>query len=93
MLHRTVLVLAILAASLFSASSAFASTKCLCNDGMVVQSMEDDGDDDDCNDACDEFGGGKVWVPQDAEFEGGAEGEVNRRPLRHDEPGPGAIER
>jgi hypothetical protein len=48
---------------------AFANTKCLCNDGMIVQSMDDDSDA--CDDACDEFGGGRVWTPEDAGFEGG----------------------
>jgi hypothetical protein len=93
MLHRTALLLAILLVSFFAASSAFASTKCLCKDGEVVQSMEDDGDDDDCNDACDEFGGGRVWTLEDAQYENGPDSEVNRREIRRDEPGPGAIER
>ena len=93
MLHRNLLALAVLVFSCFAATSAFAATKCLCNDGQEVQSMEDDGDDDDCNDACDEFGGGKLWIPQDATFEGGPDSELNRRQLRREEPGPGAIER
>jgi hypothetical protein len=48
--------------------AAAANTKCLCNDGMVVQSMDDDADA--CDDACEEFGGGRVWTPEDAGFEG-----------------------
>lgn len=61
---------------------ALANTKCLCNDGMVVQSMDDDADS--CDDACEEFGGGRVWTPEDAGFEGGSdvvEGE-RREPAR-----------
>lgn len=60
---------------------ALATTKCLCNDGMIVQSMDDDSDA--CDDACDEFGGGRVWTPEDASFEGGNEVVDERRePVR-----------
>ncbi len=97
MLHRTVLALAVvLALSCLTATTAIASTRCLCNNGMTVQSMDDDGDDDDCNDACDGFGGGKVWTPSDAEFEGsGDDDAVVRRPREEvvRPAGPGAIER
>ena len=45
-------------------ATAFASTKCLCNNGEVTESMDDD--DDACDDACDMFGGGREWKPADA---------------------------
>lgn len=52
--------------------AAQAMTKCLCNDGSIAWSDEDDGDDSDCNDTCDDLGGGgRVWVNGDPD--GGAE--------------------
>ena len=43
--------------------TALASKKCLCNNGEVVTSMSDW--DDACENACDMFGGGRDWRPQD----------------------------
>lgn len=45
--------------------AALASTKCQCNNGAIVNSM-DDGDGA-CDDACDDMGGGSVWQPEDSE--------------------------
>ena len=49
-------------------SAALASTKCLCNNGVVAQSMEDADDNEDadaiCDDACSMFGGGQRWDPR-----------------------------
>jgi hypothetical protein len=68
MLRRSLLVLvAVAGASCLTAATAMASTRCFCKDGMTVESMVDAGDDDDCNDACDDFGGGRLWTPADAE--------------------------
>ena len=83
MLYRTVLALAaFLALSCLTASAAIASTKCQCNDGSIVQSMEDDGDNSDCNDACEEFGGGRVWTLEDEATEGDSDEVVGRRVIR-----------
>ena len=56
--------LAILAFVCLAPVTAFASTKCLCNNGEITQSMDDDSDA--CDDACDMFGGGRTWTPADA---------------------------
>jgi hypothetical protein len=49
-------------------SGALASTKCLCNNGEVVQSMDDaenaEEADEICEDACSMFGGGQRWDPR-----------------------------
>jgi hypothetical protein len=76
-------------ASLALPLGALANTKCLCNDGMIVQSMDDDADA--CDDACEEFGGGRVWTPEDAGFEGGNEvvDDERREPVREQPPARG----
>lgn len=72
MLRRDLLVLfAVAGASCLTAAPAIASTKCFCSNGVIVQSMTDDGDDDDCDDACSEFGGGRLWTPADSQSDGG----------------------
>ena len=48
---------------------AHASTKCLCNDGTVTHSMADG--EGVCAEACETFGGGRTWVPEDAAYEEG----------------------
>ena len=63
--------------------TASANTKCLCNNGMITQSMSDDADA--CDDACDEFGGGRVWTPEDAGFEGGSSASESEREERIDQ--------
>jgi len=59
-----------------------ADTKCMCNNGTTVQSMDDDGDDATCEDACSMLGGGRVWdlerdrgvyVNDEVEVRGGAQ--------------------
>jgi len=49
-------------------SAALASTKCLCNNGEIVQSMDDaentEEADEICEDACSMFGGGQRWDPR-----------------------------
>ena len=62
--------------------AAFASTKCLCNNGVVTESITDDSDA--CDDACDEFGGGRQWTPADAADEGGGTTVDNNTPVRDD---------
>lgn len=67
------------------APAAVASTKCLCNNGTIVQSM-DDGEGV-CEDACSELGGGRVWTPDDADgdddgADAGRERVEERRPHR-----------
>ena len=42
--------------------AALATQKCLCNNGEVVQSMDDA--EDACEDACSIFGGGQRWDPR-----------------------------
>ncbi len=49
---------------LLLAGPALASTKCQCNNGAIVNSMDDDADA--CDDACDGMGGGSVWRPDNA---------------------------
>ena len=50
-------------------ASAPAMTKCLCDDGSIAWSATDG---DDCDDVCDDQGGGgKVWQPGDPD--GGAQ--------------------
>ncbi|HXK24568.1 MAG TPA: hypothetical protein VMS55_17995 [Myxococcota bacterium] len=51
--------------------AALASTKCLCNNGEITESMDDDSDS--CDDACSMFGGGRQWTPADAADEGGGD--------------------
>lgn len=63
------LALLLALASLVFADDALASTKCLCNNGTVTHSMSDAADA--CSDACDTFGGGRTWVPEDAAYEDG----------------------
>ena len=64
MLRRSAFVLsAILGASCLTATTAIASTQCFCDNGVTVQSMVDDGDDGDCDDACSQLGGGRLWTP------------------------------
>jgi len=63
--------------------AALASTKCLCNNGEITESMDDDSDA--CDDACDMFGGGRAWTPADAADEGGDSATVDRNtPVRDD---------
>ena len=63
--------------------AALASTKCLCNNGEVTESMDDDSDA--CDDACDMFGGGRQWTPADAADEAGDTTTVDRNtPVRND---------
>jgi len=63
--------------------AALASTKCLCNNGEVTESIDDDADS--CSDACDMFGGGRVWTPADAADEGGGDATVDANtPVRDD---------
>jgi len=45
-------------------AAALASTKCMCNNGTTVESMDDEADDYTCNDACSMLGGGRVWDPE-----------------------------
>ncbi len=62
----------VLLISCFVPAVAPAMTKCLCNNGSIAWSDEDDGDDSDCNDTCSDLGGGgQVWQPGDPD--GGAE--------------------
>src|SRR5215475_9971566 len=61
--------------------AALASTKCLCNNGEITESMDDDSDA--CDDACDMFGGGRQWTPADAADEEGTAVE-NNTPVRDD---------
>jgi hypothetical protein len=70
--RTTALAVLFLLVSLVFPGIAPAMTKCLCNDGSIAWSDEDDGDDSDCNDTCDDQGGGgRVWHPGDPD--GGAE--------------------
>ena len=50
--------------ALFAPGTTFASVKCQCNNGSVVNAMGADYDDEDvdeeCNDACSTQGGGRV---------------------------------
>src|SRR5262249_19296269 len=63
--------------------AALASTKCLCNNGEVTESIDDDSDA--CDDACDMFGGGRQWTPADAAGEGGDTATVDgNTPVRDD---------
>lgn len=67
-------------------SAALSSTKCLCNNGEVVQSMEDMDNPEDatvCNDACDLFGGGQVWNPRLDEYNESDEVNVHRPEREH----------
>jgi hypothetical protein len=81
--HVRSLALAVfLLASLMPPVAALASTKCLCNNGVIADSMDDD--ENACDDACEEFGGGRKWTPEDAGY---AEGDVvvddsRREPVR-----------
>jgi hypothetical protein len=97
MLRRSAFVLsAILGASCLTANPAIASTQCFCDNGVVVQSMVDDGDDGDCDDACSEFGGGRLWTPADAASSGGGNDTVVGVPNADENVRPaeaGAIER
>jgi hypothetical protein len=60
-------LLAVIAAffALLAPGSAFASVKCQCNNGSIVNAMGADYDDEDvdeeCNDACSTQGGGRAW--------------------------------
>ena len=77
MLCRPAFVLsAILGASCLTATAAIASTQCYCDNGVIVQSMVDNGDDGDCDDACSEFGGGRLWTPADAPTNSGGGGDT-----------------
>lgn len=50
--------------ALLPAATALATTKCICKNGEIVQSMDDD--DDACSDACEMLGGGgRPWTPGD----------------------------
>jgi len=66
-LHQSILALgiALFLSCLLGPATSFATVKCQCNNGMVEEAVDADYDDDDvadsCNDACDEFGGGRVW--------------------------------
>jgi len=52
--------------------------------------MEDDADNGDCDDTCEEFGGGRVWTLEDEESESAGDEVVRRRVLRS---GAGTAER
>jgi len=56
---------AVFLSCLLGPGTALATVKCQCNNGMVVEAVDADYDDDDvadsCSDACDGFGGGRVW--------------------------------
>lgn len=80
MLRRTLVLVAAFGASCLTAAPAIASTRCFCNNGTIVQSMTDDGDDDDCNDACDDFGGGRLWTPADSASDTDGSDTYVRRP-------------
>lgn len=56
-------------ASLLAAGSATASTKCQCENGAIVHSMEDG--EDACEDACSMFGGGREWSQDEAQGDDG----------------------
>jgi hypothetical protein len=47
-------------------ATTFASTKCLCNNGVITESMDDDSGA--CDDACDGMGGGRQWTEEDAGY-------------------------
>lgn len=67
MSKRFGLMFAIAAGVLLQPGDASASTKCLCNNGVVTHSMQDGGDEV-CRDACDSMGGGRVWQTEDAAY-------------------------
>lgn len=79
---RTPLLAIFTLAVLALPATTFASTKCLCNNGVITESMDDD--EDACDDACDEFGGGRQWTPEDAGYtdEGVGTDEGRREPAR-----------
>lgn len=65
---RLLVAALILALGLLASGDALASTKCLCDNGMITHSMADG--DDVCEDACEMFGGGgRPWSSDDAEHE------------------------
>jgi hypothetical protein len=72
MLRTRILALASLFAliCLLLPGAALASTRCQCNNGSIVISM-DDGDD-----ACDGLGGGQQWQPSDAGDDDDSDGVV-----------------
>jgi hypothetical protein len=60
---------------------ASAATKCLCENGTIVHSAEDDDADEVCEEACESFGGGREWTSDDQEDEVVAD--VDRVRRRH----------
>ena len=82
MLDRSILALGIafVLSCLLGPGTALATVKCQCNNGMVVEAVDADYDDDDaadsCNDACDGFGGGRIW---NSETDDDDDVTVNRR--------------
>jgi hypothetical protein len=63
---------------------ALANTKCLCNNGAIVQSMDDDATA--CEDACEELGGGRAWTPEDAGIQDEEVDESGRREPAREQP-------
>ena len=76
-------ILAGLLLALALAAPAGAMTKCLCNNGKVINSTRSG--DRGCNSACKILGGGgRVWVPEDQIYEG--DGGTVVRPRRRGGP-------
>ena len=85
------LVIAAFLVCLLGPGTAFATLKCQCNNGMTKQNLGADYGDEDaeesCNDACSDFGGGRVWqLDQDREYidnsNSGAVRPVPKKPRR-----------
>jgi hypothetical protein len=76
----TVAALAAACSLVVFTGTATAMTKCLCDNGKVINSSRSG--DDGCNSACKILGGGgRKWVPEDAVLED--DGTVVRRGPRH----------